>query len=89
MYKYTVEGIRKVLFSTDPIGVIPENDEGFTKEFLDWANQNNQQIARKLEPPVKHRFFGADQIARGRLLGGCVEVLELLIGTSLWPSKED
>ena len=90
MHDYTIKGVRKNLFSNEIIGVLPENQEGWTAEFLDWANPKNQNIRRKLHNYVTWNFIGDDkQIARGRLIGGCLEVLQGIIGTKLWPELKD
>jgi muramoyltetrapeptide carboxypeptidase LdcA involved in peptidoglycan recycling len=85
MHDYTITGIRKTLFSSEAIGTIPENRQGWTTEVLDWANQDNQNKQRKLHPPVEWNFIGnCDHTCKGRLIGGCLEVLEFIKSTSLW-----
>lgn len=78
MHNYTMQSIHRVLFSSDKIGVIPENNEGWTTEILNWNNKNNQNVIRLLNSPVKKRFIGSKKIVRGRLIGGCFEVLQSL-----------
>lgn len=86
MHDYTIAGIQKTLFSNETIGIIPENYQGWTTEVLDWANEDNQNIQRKLHPHVERNFIGnCDHVSKGRLIGGCLEVLEFINGTSLWP----
>jgi muramoyltetrapeptide carboxypeptidase LdcA involved in peptidoglycan recycling len=86
MHDYTIRGVKTNLFSNKTIGFIPENKEGWTTEFLDWANPENQNILRKLNNYVKWNFIGnTEQVAKGKLIGGCMEVLQGLNGTSLWP----
>ncbi|EHL31963.1 S66 family peptidase [Legionella drancourtii] len=89
MHKYTVSAIKKSFFSTHKIGAIPKPSEGWTKEYLDWQKPSNQQIQRKLEPKMKWEFIGCtDKIVQGRLLGGCVEVLQFINATEIWPSLD-
>ena len=85
MHDYSIQGVRSNLFSNKPLGVIPQNREGWTTELLDWGNELNQNIQRKLFPPTGWHFIGANKICKGRLIGGCLEVLEFLNGTALWP----
>lgn len=87
MHDYTVNGIKRSLFRTEPIGKIPMAIEGWTKEHLDWAELSNQNVQRKMNPALKWEFIGCtEKIVQGRLLGGCVEVLQFLNGTEIWPA---
>jgi muramoyltetrapeptide carboxypeptidase LdcA involved in peptidoglycan recycling len=87
MHDYTIQGIQRTLFSSEAIHVIPNNKEGWTKEFLDWADEKNQCIKRVLNPPTGWNFIGDKaHVCKGRLIGGCLDSLQSLNGTELWPS---
>ncbi|MBA2650296.1 MAG: LD-carboxypeptidase [Legionella sp.] len=89
MHNYTITAIKQSFFSSLQIGKIPEAHEGWTKEYLDWDRPSNQAIVRKLEPALKWEFIGCTKkIVQGRLLGGCVEVLQFLNATPIWPSLD-
>lgn len=89
MHAYTVTAIKQSLFSTDKVGSIPFASEGWTKEYLDWDKPSNQMIQRKLEPAMRWEFLGCtDKIVQGRLLGGCIEVLQFINATAIWPSSD-
>ncbi len=85
---YMVESVRLTLFSSDPIGVIEPSREGWTVEHLDWADPANQTRRRALNPPLPWRWVQGEGVAQGRLIGGCLEVVNFLRGTSLWPRPE-
>lgn len=86
VHDYTIQGVRKTLFSNEVIGVIPPNKEGWTAELLDWADESHQNTARKLNPPTGWNFMGnCENTCTGRLIGGCIETLQFLNGTPLWP----
>lgn len=87
MHDYTIHGIRKTLFSNETIGSIPKNTKGWTTELLDWSDENNQNIKRVLNPPTGWNFIGDNKhIRKGRLIGGCLEALQFINGTELWPN---
>lgn len=88
MFPYTVSSVRKTLFSPEPVGVVEPNPGGWTVEELDWAVPENQGRARRLEPHAGWRFLQGNGAVRGRLIGGCLEVLEFLRGTEVWPPDE-
>lgn len=79
--------IHKTLFENKPIGQIIPSPDGWTNEMLDWGNPQNQNIKRKLKPS-KWNFLQGDSVVSGHLIGGCMEVLEMIKGTSIWPSVE-
>jgi muramoyltetrapeptide carboxypeptidase LdcA involved in peptidoglycan recycling len=90
MHDYTIQSIQKTLFSNQIIGEIPVNTLGWTKQFLEWSIPENQSIVRKLNSCIIPQFMGdSSKTVQGRLIGGCVEVLQFINGTALWPKLED
>jgi muramoyltetrapeptide carboxypeptidase LdcA involved in peptidoglycan recycling len=88
MFAYMVSSVRRTLFSSAPVGVVEPNPGGWTAEEMDWAVPENQGRRRRLNPHEGWRFLRGGGVARGRLIGGCLEVLEFLRGTELWPGED-
>lgn len=88
MHAYTVEAVRKALFTSEPIGLVPNNFEGWTCERIEWERPELQEQRRSLEPAEVPRVLQGQGIARGHLMGGCAEVLEMVKGTEWWPDQE-
>lgn len=88
MHDYTVDAVRKALFSTDPIRTVPVNHEGWTCERVEWAEPALQSRRRQLQPGSAPRMLQGEGIARGHLIGGCAEVLEMVKGTAWWPGLD-
>lgn len=88
LFDYMVQSVRRTLFSTEVIGEVKPNAEGWTVEHLDWSNAEYQKQKRKLVPPTGPRLLQGEGKVQGRLIGGCSEVLEFMKGTALWPSRE-
>jgi muramoyltetrapeptide carboxypeptidase LdcA involved in peptidoglycan recycling len=89
LFSYMVDSVRKTLFSCEPIGVLVPNTQGWTDERLDWSIPKNQAIKRKLQPCSGWNFLQGAGIHTGRLLGGCIEVLDWLRGTCVWPEDSE
>jgi muramoyltetrapeptide carboxypeptidase LdcA involved in peptidoglycan recycling len=89
MFPYMVESVYRTLFSAEPVGVVEPNTQGWTVEHLDWADPANQQRRRRLSPSGGWNYLQGEGVARGRLLGGCLEVLDWLRGTPVWPGLEE
>jgi muramoyltetrapeptide carboxypeptidase LdcA involved in peptidoglycan recycling len=87
-FPYMIDSVRRTLFSADPIGVIEPNTEGWTVEYLDWSVPENQERKRALNPSEPWRFLQGEGIAEGRFVGGCLDVMEFLRGTALWPDDD-
>lgn len=87
LFDYMMASVRKTLFDKGAIGEIKPST-GWTVEHLDWSKPENQNIRRKLSPPTGPKILQGLGKARGPLIGGCAEVLEMLKGTEFWPSLE-
>lgn len=88
MHRFTIDGVRKALFSDEPIGRVPLNEEGWTVERVDWARPELQSQKRLLQPATPPLVLQGTGMATGHLLGGCVEVIEMVKGTRWWPPLE-
>jgi muramoyltetrapeptide carboxypeptidase LdcA involved in peptidoglycan recycling len=84
MHSYQVKDIKRTLFSAKPVGQILPNTSGWTSEYLDWNDTELQNTKRKLTESKGWNFLQGRGTARGRLMGGCLEVLEFLKGTDFW-----
>ncbi len=87
LHDYLLNSVKRTIFSADPIGVIEPNTEGWTVEFLDWANLVNQTKKRTLNPATGWTFLQGEGVVQGPLIGGCLEVLDMLRGTPVWPDR--
>ncbi|SIS75483.1 S66 family peptidase [Salimicrobium salexigens] len=86
MDPYTVNMLNRTLFSGEAIGNIPPAKE-WTSEHLEWE-ESNKNTRRTMQANSGYEVLQGSGIARGRLIGGCIDVLEMVKGTTLWPEKE-
>lgn len=87
-FSYMVDSVRASCFSSSPIGRIAPNADGWTVERIPWADRANQQRKRQLTPSTGWKFLQGSGVRIGRLFGGCLEVLEWLRGTPVWPDVD-
>ncbi len=85
MLSYTVDSLRSTVFSAEQIGQIHPNSAGWTDERLDWGNAELQTQPRRLRPTTGWRWLQGEGKVTGPLIGGCIEVLDWLRGSSVWP----
>ncbi len=86
IFPYTVEHVQKTLFGADPIGDIPAA-EGWTGERIEWLIKN-ANTEKKLTKNEGYLVLQGEGSVQGRLIGGCLEVLDMAKGTALWPPME-
>jgi muramoyltetrapeptide carboxypeptidase LdcA involved in peptidoglycan recycling len=84
MHQYQIDDIKRTLFSTTPVGQLLPNVSGWTSELLDWSDIELQQVKRKLNKSSGWNYLQGKGVVQGKLIGGCVEVMEMLKGTDLW-----
>lgn len=88
MHEYTIEYVKKVLFEKHDMISIPPSSQ-WTSEFLDWANPENNKISRTMVSDTKgYEILQGSGIVQGKLIGGCVDVFPMIIGTKIWPYEE-
>ena len=87
MFPYVVQSLRKTIFSSDVIGEVNPDTEGWTMERLDWGDSTNQNQRRKLTPSNGWKFLQGSGIRQGHLVGGCIEVFDWTRGTELFPEQ--
>ena len=89
MHEYTKQHIYDVLFNPT-VELIINPSPCWTSEFLDWANEANNNTLRTMTKDEKgFELLQGNGIVKGKLLGGCVDVLPMIIGTEIWPTPQE
>lgn len=87
IFDYTAHWIRKVLFDDSKIGLISATKE-WTGERIEWF-QKNTSVEKIMRKNQGYEFLQGKGIVKGPMIGGCIEVMEMIKGTVLWPSDEN
>ncbi|MCE5234842.1 MAG: LD-carboxypeptidase [Eubacteriales bacterium] len=88
MYDYTKEAVQKFLFE-DTAGHSVLSSPFWSDDFVLWKEENTH-IQKKLRPDAHgYELLQGSGKARGHLLGGCLDVFMMAIGTKIWPSIDD
>jgi muramoyltetrapeptide carboxypeptidase LdcA involved in peptidoglycan recycling len=82
---YMAESVRQMLFAPSPAILITPNPDGWTIESWEWGSEQRNAIRRKLQPSSGWRWLQGKGQHRGRLIGGCLDVIDWLRGTPVWP----
>lgn len=89
MHDYTTKYVKEVLFENKESITIESSPE-WTNERLDWSDCNNDNIARKMNiEEHNYEILQGNGLFEGKLLGGCIDVFQMMIGTSIWPDLNE
>lgn len=86
MPSYTIDMVKRTLFSDEVLGTIEPAKE-WTSDMLEWTDPANQNIRRTFTSHTGNELLQGIGKVKGRLIGGCIEVLEFAKGTVLWPKE--
>ena len=85
---YTVNSLRQMLFgSFMPGEPISPNENGWTCASFAWGDQARNRKPRPLQQCSGWRWLQGSGRHCGRLIGGCLEVVDWLRGTPVWPNE--
>jgi len=82
---YTEKYIRKLLFATESIGEIEVASE-WTGDRIEWTEENKNK-AKAMQKNNEYEFLQGEGKVQGCLIGGCMEVIEMIKGTELWDKE--
>lgn len=86
IHKYTSMYFEKAAFTAKPIGEITNCTDGWILDRVPW-NKEFQSIKRRFQEPVEMKYLQGAGSVEGKLIGGCMEVLEMIKRTNIWPEK--
>lgn len=80
--------IRDVLFGEGPRKLSLPSYAEFGDGYRDWSDTSGASTVKEWKKTDGWHWLHGDRKVSGRVLGGCVEVLEFLKGTEYWPKKQ-
>ncbi|MFD2617851.1 S66 family peptidase [Terrilactibacillus laevilacticus] len=83
MPEYSIEWIKKVLFQNQTIGEI-QTSNTWTGERLEWTIEN-KNVTRNFIKNTGYELLQGQKTVSGRLIGGYLEVIDMMKGTPLFP----
>ncbi len=85
MFEYTKAAVRNVLFN-DTTGYKILHSPQWSDDFVPWQEENIHTI-KNLKPDARgYEVLQGKGKVKGHLLGGCLEVFMMCMGTEIWPS---
>ena len=87
MFDYTRDAVQNILFKDSRNHSVLSSDI-WSNEFLPWKEENIQKRRKTLPETHHYEVLSGKGIIKGQLLGGCVDVFPMIVGTEIWPSTE-
>lgn len=87
---YTAKMIRDTLFEPKPTLEIPSAHYWYDDEDEKiWWSEENINTLRQYHPEeIGYEIIQGSGVVEGELLGGCIDVMPMIIGTSIWVDKD-
>jgi muramoyltetrapeptide carboxypeptidase LdcA involved in peptidoglycan recycling len=85
LQQYMSESVRQMLFARPPSRLISPNTDGWTIASWNWNDERRNEKMRPRQPSSGWKWLQGSGQHRGRLVGGCLDVIDWLRGTPVWP----
>ena len=88
MFDYTKEAVNNILLN-DSTNLEIKSSLVWSDDFIPWGIDNiNKQLKTK-EEMHGYELLQGEGIVEGELLGGCLDVFPMVIGTEIWPTLDE
>lgn len=84
MFDHTVAAIRNILFADSKGYAVPSSDV-WSDETIPWKEENMCRQRKALPEEHHYEVISGSGVIRGKLLGGCIDVFPMIVGTEVWP----
>ena len=88
IHPFSTASFSNTVMSASAVGELAPAPE-WTEEFLDWNDPALQERRRRFVPTAGWQWVQGEAPVQGRLMGGCLEVLAMAIGTAVWPAAAE
>ena len=88
MFDYTKQAVKNILFN-DSENYEIKSSKVWSNDYVEWKEEN-MNTSKKLIPE-KHGYetLQGRGIVTGQVLGGCIDVFPMVVGTEIWPTIEE
>ncbi len=88
MFDYTKQAVENILFN-DCENYEIKSSETWSNDFVPWDEKNVVVAKKTLKEEHGYEVLQGSGIVTGKLLGGCIDVFPMVIGTKIWPTKDE
>ena len=88
MFDYTKQAVENVLFN-DCENYEIKSSEVWSNDFVSWKEENMNTAKKIISEQHGYETLQGKGIVTGQLLGGCIDVFPMAVGTEIWPSIDE
>ena len=88
MFDYTKQAVENILFNECENYEI-KSSEVWSNDYVPWDKENVGKLKKTIPEEHGYEVLQGSGVVKGQLLGGCIDVFPMAIGTELWPSKKE
>ncbi len=88
MFDYTKQAVENILFN-DSENYEIKSSEVWSNDFVSWKEENKNILKKTLPEEHGYEVLQGTGVITGEVLGGCIDVLPMIVGTTIWPKKEE
>lgn len=87
MFDYTKEAVENILFK-DTKGYEVKSAKYWSSDFLEWKEENINRSLKMRKEKHGYEILNGSGIICGELIGGCIDVFPMIVGTEIWPETD-
>lgn len=87
MHSFLANSFRVEVMSRPSVRELVPNHDGWTVEMIPWDEPARLDERRTLQPSSGWHWLQGEETVSGLLFGGCLEVLDWLRGSTVWPLR--
>ena len=88
MFDYTKNAVQNILFK-DCQNYEIKSSKIWSNDFIAWQEENINVEKKTRSEEHGYEVLQGSGIVTGELLGGCLDVFPMVVGTEIWPTKEE
>lgn len=88
MFDYTQKAVTDILFGEwEQYKILPGTE--WSDDFIDWQESNKNTPHTMKKEKHGYEIISGEGVVQGHLLGGCLDVFMMAIGTPIWPTLDN
>lgn len=88
MFDYTRNAVENILFN-DCENFEINSSNVWSKDFVPWKQENINISKKLIKEEHGYELLQGSGVIKGQILGGCIDVFPMVIGTEIWPTKDE
>lgn len=88
MFDYTKNAVLNILFN-DATGLEIKSSEYWSSDFIPWGIENINKQKELRKEMHGYEVLQGNGLVTGKVIGGCIDVFMMAVGTEIWPTKEE